>query len=318
MGRRNNNAGFSLVELMVAVAILSVIVLMNMQIVEEISNTQVALMKKIQSEENVMQGVSSIKRNLSMAVNLIHVAGPINGNALLNNRGQIATYNLAAWAPTLGPGAIDVISAFIRENKASDGVTALNALPAETPADRLIRFPISAIFFQRPTLDKYGVLYIDVQATPVAGVITPKDSAEKIPYIVDFEIMEVFSTQFEPVGYAMDADLSGRFMAMSATIRIVQRNYFGTTFNTVYRWCPPAFMGLPACATDTPYKDTEKIFTVGIRNNVLGRSKTRRGLATNVLVPPADVDTPPAPYFSRREDGIYFLKSRIPLGGLSR
>ncbi len=306
LGRR----GATLIELMAAVGVSVIVLLGAASALILTQNNQLSLSDKMKAEEEVNRVAFPLRHFLSMALNLTEVPGPLNGDNFDSNIGKIAKYNMANWVSSTGPGQIDVVAYFIRENFLSS---------TTLPAAATDRFPITTIFFQRPTVDKFGVLYIN---TAKSGPnLSPTDGDIKVSQIVDFQVSEIYSQLFGPSSYLADNDLlfpARKKMVTGVTMKIVTRNYFnGTGQSPVMAWCPQAFMpgGLTpnvACKTNLPYKDTEKLFTFTLRNNVIGRSLTQRGTAANTGMP----DGLMGPIFRRPFEATYFLSPALPPGAI--
>ncbi len=310
-----NESGISLVELLVAAAIVGFVVMAAASAVNLARINMASVSDKVKSEQELNNAAYALRHYISMALNLTASAtpGPLNTSNFTSNVGQVGIYNLNSWTATTGPGVVDVIAFFVRENFAS-GTVGLNPAPLGSS-----RFPITGVFFQQPTVDKYGVLYIDTSTS----VLQPQDSDVKVSHIVDFQISEIFSQVFPATGGmgVIDADLQGKKMVTGITMKIVTRNYFSVSEKApVLTWCPPQFMPsgtspTAQCEPNIPYKDVEKSFTFTIRNNVMGRSFTQRGLAPDTT---GAADGLVAPIYRRPLDSIYFLSPSIPIGQVSR
>ncbi len=175
------------------------------------------------------------------------------------------------------------------------------------PSSGIDRFPITGIFFQRPTVDKYGVLYIHTKSDNYTGNLEPDASDIRVPGIVNFEVVDLPGNLFNNFGnYPSDVDLNGQYVVAGALIKIVVRNYFGNKLDDL-KWCPPAFLTDPACQSPTPFKDTEKVFLINLRDNILSRGVSQRGSD------PASTSTF-APEYRRSADTVYFLKPSFPMG----
>jgi hypothetical protein len=216
-----------------------------------------------------------------------------------NNIGKIRRYNLNDWTATTGSGTVDTIAYFLRENLRS-GESGLTMTGAD-------RFPVTAVFFQRPTINKYGELYIHTQAD-YRKSLSPSASDIRIPGIVDFEIVDLVGNDYANDGnYPIDADLQNKTVIGGVLIKIVIRNYFGRTLENL-TWCPARFMTAnPTCQTSAPFRDTQKMFLVNVRNNILSRGISQRN--PNPLDPNTVV-----PEYRRSADTIYFLKPKAPTG----
>lgn len=295
--RIKSNSGFSLTEVLMACFAGLLVVLMAGSAVQSAFYNFYSLEMKLQVEESVNYASMVLRNYISMAVNLQVAAPPLTN--FDNNVGQIREYNLNTWTATTGPGSIDTIAYFLRENLPSgDHASAITGAQ---------RFPVTAFFFQRPTVDKYGVLYIQT-AGDYTTPLTPKLSDFRIPGIVDFEIVDVVSNEFVNFGnYVSDVDLEGRQVVAGVLIKITMRNYFGNSLENL-TWCPQRFIATnPTCQSPTPYKDTEKTFLVNIRNNILSR-----GISQRELNPLSTTQT--SPLYRRSADTVYFFKPYIPVG----
>jgi hypothetical protein len=312
-------SGLTLVEILMGVAISGGILAATGFSYKQMLFAQHSLYEKLTAEEDVNGAAHILQSYFSMALNLAKLAPPATMNAATfkKNIGLISTYSIKNWVPTMGPGGFDTVAFFVREAMVS-GTTAV-------PVTGIQRFPVTTIFFQKPTVNKYGVIYIG-SLTNVGAELAPRDADFKVQRVVDFAITEVFTQVFNTQSiYAVDNDLAGQEMVTSINLQITTRNYFGGAGDGhKMTWCPPPFMPSgatpdPQCTADVPYKDTTRFFAFNIRNNVLGRSYYQRGTADNTLDPTlTPTAQPPAPYHRRTIDGVYFLSPSIPIGTISR
>jgi hypothetical protein len=311
----SNQKGASLIELIAALGVSAIVLLGAASALILTQNNNLSLSDKIQAEEEVNRAAFPLRHFISMALNIVEINQPVNGKPFDGNIGMIARYDLLNWTNSTGPGAIDVVSFFIRENFLSTSTL---------PASIYDRFPITTIFFQRPTVNKFGVLYINTSKNVPS--IAPTDSDFKVSHIVNFEITEVYSQIYNRVSsgidtYSIDNDLVGKKMVTGVSIKIVTRNYFnGSGQGLSLAWCPQDFMPggktpNAACKINLPYKDTEKNFTFTLRNNVTGRSLTQRGKAGNTTGAPNGLM---APIFRRPLEATYFLSPALPIGAITR
>lgn len=288
---------------MASVAVGTLVIMMAGTIIQSSYYNFFSLEMKLQVEESVNNAALVLKSYLSMAVNIQEGTPPLT--TFQNNVGQIRRYNLNDWTPSTGSGNVDTIAYFLRENLRS-GNSALTTSGFD-------RFPVSAIFFQRPTIDRFGVLYIQT-AENYTTPLKAQAAAIRVPGIVDFEIMDLIGNQFVNFGgYSKDNDLNGKTVVGAVLIKVVLRNYFGNKLENL-TWCPQRFIAAnAACQSPTPYRDSEKIFLVNIRNNILSRGISQRGL--NPIEPhAAAVAAPISPQYRRNVDTVYFFKPSIPIG----
>lgn len=301
--------GFSLVELLIGIGISSVIASLAALVIQTSTSNFYNFLNRMQVEEQVNNAAHTLHNYFSMALNLQVGTPPLA--TFSNNAGQIVeSYNLSGWTPTTGNGNVDVIAFFLRENLIS-GWNYSNPIP-----DGANRFPTTVIYFQKPTVDKFGVLYIKSDSTG-ASSLTASKADLRLNNIVDFEVIDVFFVPFENYGsYAEDNDLDNgttkKKMVSSVTFKVTVRNYFGTGSGDL-KWCPARFIAShSACDSKVPFKDTEKAFVVKIRNNTLSRGFLQR---TNVADGATGIE--PALY-ERSADTVYFLKPNIPIGQVKR
>ncbi len=296
--KQTHKSGFSLLEMLSALTGGTLVVLMIGSMLQSSFANFYSLQMKLQTEESLNYAAYVLKNYLSMAVHLQEDKAPplLSFN---NNLGLIRRYNLNDWTATTGSGAVDTIAFFLRENLRS-GETGLTMTGVD-------RYPVTGIFFQRPTTDKYGELYIHTHQT-YAGNFGPSAADIRVPSIVDFEVVDLIGNDYANVGnYSVDNDLQNKTVVSAVLIKVVIRNYFGHTLEQL-KWCPERFIAAnPDCQSPTPYRDTQKIFLVNIRNNVLSRGISQRG--QNPLSPATIV-----PEYRRSADTIYFFKPRIPIG----
>jgi hypothetical protein len=296
--------GFSLIELLIATGIGLVSVLLISQLLVSIQSQFATLQDKIRKEVGVSEMLFYVHHYVGMALDLTLAPGDLNAAAFDGTYGAIREYSLAGWTPTTGSGPIDVIAFFLRETLSSRNGDRDSRPPA------VDRFKPTGIFFQRPTVNRFGVLYLSVNLE--AGEdIQPRAKDLRFEGLVDFVVRDV---KFDTYTDASTPPVT-RKMIHSIVFDATQRHYMPTTAPSAMVWCPPAFMTLPACATgNRAYRDVTKTFALKIRNNVIGQS-----LLQKVAGPPPASGAPNyQPRFRRTYENIYFLRPSYPLQALTR
>lgn len=273
-----NERGMTLTELLIGSSLSMVTLLIAVMVLSQAANFQILLIEKLTNEESTNRIIYTLRNYVAGALQLTDNSPNPISPTMSNHIGQIAEYNLNSWTPSNGAGAI-VPLAFFRYEGLKSG-TAQNAMAFAQ------RFPIIGIFFQAPTTNKYGVLYIAKRFVDEAANtrLFAEDGDEKMGQIVDLKITAINSEPFQGFGLdSYDNDLLGRQMVSSLTISITTRAYtFGSTDSTVETtWCPPQFMpnganANAACQTSQTYRDTTKTVAIKVRNNTLGRSLSQR------------------------------------------
>jgi prepilin-type N-terminal cleavage/methylation domain-containing protein len=312
-GLRNKNLirylkyrqGFSLVELLIGVGLSSAVALFAAMVIHTSAANFTVYSLRAEREEAVHNVAHALHNYFSMALNLRVANAPLS--SFKDNIGQlVAEYNLNSWKATLSSGDIDVIAYFLRENLPS-GWDYSKSAPSGAA-----RFPVTVIYFQKPTINKYGVLYIKSDSSGASSLQASKSDL-RLTHVVDFEVLDVFSTSFQNLGnYPEDTDLNGAQMVSSVTFKVTVRNFFGINPGDL-KWCPSRFIAAnESCKTKVPFKDTEKVFSVKIRNNTLAR-----GFVQKVIAPDNTATVEPA-YYQRSADTVYFLKPTIPIGQVKR
>ena len=303
--RLNNQAGYSLIELLVAVAIALVSIVAIWYMLLAVQSQFSSLQNKVNSEIELNELMFTVEHYLGMGVDLSFSDTPLPSTVLFNgSMGKIAAYSLSnpttPFMPVNGPGKIDTLAYFLRDSLSSRNLS----INAPIGANRFIP---TGIFFQRPTIDKYGVLYVNFQNNPNAVNISPNYQDYFFEGIVDLKILNPVTSVSEIPPYQK--------MVSSVTFMVTQRNFVATMSGLPLKWCPPDKMTLAACGGTRPYVDLVKVFTVKIRNNVLGESTTQRK-GGQIIAPNT---RGPYPATENRVFGnIYFLRPAYPTGALKR
>lgn len=299
----NQQKGVTLIELLTSVAIGSILLLIIGTVMYQMNLNFIASMEKVKIEEDFAMAELHLRAAFSQAINVTTTTTPISN--FNNNLGQaLANYSLTGWTPSTGSGNIDTLAVFLKEQLPSGHTSALATQLNTTGIDQ--RYLASALFFQRPTLDRYGVLYIHSNSSRTTN-LAPSYRDTRIERLVDLQIIGATSSPFQSFlnnGDTQDG-LVGQNMLTSYTIQLTQRYYFNKSAHLQpERWCPPSQSSVSVCQTDAPYNDLTRIFHFNLRNNVLGFSISQKEGGT--------------PLYRRLFDHLYFLKINLPVGSLSR
>ena len=267
-----------------------------------------SLQNKVNSEIELNQMMFTVEHYLGMGVDLSLSNAPLTSPIAFNgSMGKISSYSLTnpstLFTPVMGPGKIDTIAYFLRDNLSSND-------PSPSAPAASVRFIPSAIFFQRPTVDKYGVLYFNFQSGPNDKSLIPSYKDYFFEGIVDLKVTNITSSVSE-----LSTIQSMVSMVSSVTFVVTQRNFVATMSNLPLKWCPPAMMlTVPACGGTRPFVDLTKVFTVKIRNNVIGGSTGQRRIGPNIV----NTLGPFPPIENRVFGNVYFLRPAYPTGALKR
>ena len=287
----HNSAGFSLVELLVGLVVSSLAVLACYDIVNKSSQNYLTIAASSENIIETLEASTTLKRKISLAVNLENIGATITPNVKLTN-GQLVNFDMTTWAATNGDGQIiPVFSGFIDSLK-SNYLT----LPS-----RFDRFVPMVIFFQKPTVDKYGVIYVTIGEAGTTSML-PKDADFTFRQIVDFKIKNI------------DKKNSTMNRVSKFDLEITRRSFKQTTNSFDYKWCPPANMTLAVCKGAPAYTDSTEYTTVVLRNNVLEEnSQQQKMYKATTAGTPSYVGIP-----KRLVSGVYFLDSVQPAQSLKK
>lgn len=286
-----NSAGFSLIELLVGLVVSSLAALACYDIVSKSSQNYLTIAAASENIVETLEASTALKRKISMAVNLENIGAVITPSAKLT-KGQLINFNLVSWTPTNGDGQIvPVFSGFIDSLKSN-----YPTLPS-----RFNRFLPMVVFFQRPTVDKYGVIYITIGDAGTTSLL-PRDADFTFRQIVDFKIKNI------------DKKNSSVNRVTKFDIEITRRSFKQTTNRFDYKWCPPKEMARPECESTSAFTDSIEYTTVTLRNNVLeDHSQQQKVYKATNAGKPTYVGIP-----KRLVSGVYFLDSVQPAGSLKR
>ena len=165
---------------------------------------------------------------------------------------------------------------------------------ALVPSNRFLPF---SLFFQRPTVDKYGVIYLSIGA-PGSLSVSAAQATFQLDQIVDFSLRDI---KF----------VNSTLRVSQFTIELIRRSYKSVSDNR-FIWCPPAFMGAAVCANHAPFFETTEFINVNLRNNVLQKSSSQK---QNIAgsIPPRYEGVP-----ERLQTGLYYLSPVISWETLKR
>lgn len=304
-----NQKGITLIELLTATIASSILLLIVATLMYQMNLNFIASLEKIKIEEDFAMTELRLRALFNQAINVTAVPAGSTINNFDNNNGLLLKqYNLSSWTLSNGSGNIDCLGVFLRDLLPSGHTTAL-ANQLNAPGGQ--RFIPAALFFQRPTTDRFGVLYLH-ESTSRTTPLTPSYQDTRIERIVDFQIISTTSTIFSSSmndGKTEDGQI-GKEMLTSITLQMTQRYYFNKSHHLQpERWCPPSQMSSAACQTNAPYNDITRLFHFNLRNNVLGYSVSQKT---------EDPTTSSTPLYRRVFDQIYFLKATLPEGILTR
>lgn len=302
------NSGYSLVELLVGIAISSLVVMLAYVMSQQSFSNYVSLKDKFEREEELMNIELTLKNFFSNAINIQYINAPINGQDFSSNVGLISEYNIDDWTAS-DSNKIDAVSFFLRDAMNS-GLDQISTTTLNANLDR--RYLSSAIFFQRPTPTTYGVLYLHSSSNS-AEVLKPSLADVRIGNVVDFQILNIGKVQFfNKTNELIDNILDGKWMASAVTVKIVVRHYLPNLNNQAKKWCPPQFINDADCVSNVSFKDIEKVFFFNLRNNILERGYTIKQITAT------GATTTNLPVYRRGADSIYFLKTNFPIGQIQR
>ncbi len=245
------------------------------------------------ASENVietMQAAMIMKRKMGLAVNLVSDSASVATNLKIS-KGQIIPFDLSSWTATTGDGAFTVVfSSFIETLKSN--------YTAPAP-QKFQRFMPLTIFFQKPTVDKFGVIYI-TQGTDTDSKLTPDMAVFRFEQIVDFKIKNIITPN------------SVNLHVSKFDLEITRRSYKAFS-GAKYVWCPPVQMLLADCQGGAPYTDITEFTTVTLKNNVLEDKSQQQKILKLGSSPPNYIGIP-----RRSVTGVYFLDPVLSAESLAR
>ncbi len=307
--------GFSLVELLLSVVLGSVLMYGVGTLISMATNQNEAITNRIQSESELNEISFYLKHFASQGINVEDGSGRNlnnwNSTGSSQNTGFVRADYLASagFNPATATASIDTVGIFLRDSLISTYTSVPNV------GDRFLP---TGIYFQKPTVKTFGVLYIDLGRSQAAGTVSISPTRDDLWFgsIVDFQATEKEVERFDMNNPDQDPDKSNRYRLASVTFKITVREYLPqNNSKRDYTWCPPAAMSQSACATTSPYKDVERVIRVVFRDNVLGFSSAQMNLSGET---PVALRTQRRPLYRRPYDLIYFLKPSYPSGQLKR
>ncbi len=285
------NSGFTLMELLIGGAIATVTMLACLFFINQTFKSYVAVSNSSDNIIETLNGSAILKNRLSSAINIDYDGVVPLLPAASNLKGFVRQFDLAGWIPVSGNGVtVTIMTGFLDQLKSN-----ATAIPAAVlDVNRFLPF---SLFFQQPTTDKYGVIYLTI-GTPTSVLLSPAQAQFQLDQIVDFSLKEVKS-----IG------VPGRVSQFA--IEFTRRSYKSVN-DTRFKWCPPSFMSSMGCEDPAPYFETTEFINVRLRNNVLGRSTTQKQNIAGT-VPPMYEGVP-----ERIQTGVYYLSPVISWETLKR
>lgn len=291
-----NSHGFTLIELLVAAGIASVVVLACGYLINNAYKQYISITN---TSDNIVesQNFSAIlKNNLSLAVSVDKITTPVDLTKTYTNiQGVLSSYEKFAedWVTPASPtdsGLTDVIFVGFIDYQKSGSIGVLSDEKRFLPA---------ALFFQRPTIKKYGVisLYIGTEADTK---LSPDKAQFKLDQIVDFKIDK------DDIQSPYDSKVS------EFSLMFTRRN-FKNKSSKDYVWCPPLQMNKPECSNHSAYFDTTEFVNIKFRNLYLRPSQSIKQRKTGSSL---DIEFEGVP--ERLTSGVFFMKPVVNWGALKR
>jgi prepilin-type N-terminal cleavage/methylation domain-containing protein len=274
-GRRSGVRGFTLVELMVALAISGVTMLVAATLITTLYGRYFQVYNRASAMESLMGAAYNLRQMLGLAVNITLQPAAFEGGLaytgstagsigyLLNNNGGSTTFDhITDCNGGTGGNGIRTVALFTRDvgGQGGNGVggAAIQATSTLMP---------TGIFYMCPTLTTSGVLFIDpgtVQPSTSTAVLTPSYSKLYFDRLVQFDISNFITA-------------SNTNVLTSVQISIVARSFYGTPTPQQMTWCPPQDIsaGSNGCTAAyikgmTAFRDTTETFQVTFSNQSLG------------------------------------------------
>ena len=290
-----NNFGLSLIELLVGVGLSTIATLACFTLINQSYSNYVASSNTTANIIETVGAAATLRQILSSAVNITSNKNlPIVAN-FSKKKGYVREYSLDDWLPSSGDGKIETLfTGFVDQIKSSE-------VPARDEVDLANRFLPISVFFQRPTVNKYGVIYMAIGKKDSKS-LKASDAQFQMDQIVDLKIADI------EVPFS-DTNKVSRF-----TILITRRNFKNLTAKS-YMWCPPQFISdasVALCKNPDSHFDTSEFINVLLRNNKLRESTSQKQLKP--LATSAQYIGIP----ERFQTGVYFFKPKISWDTLKR
>lgn len=247
MGQRPRNLGFSLVEMLIAVAIQGIFILVIATVLLQVARIQGEISEQAKLEETALKIGYAVRSILSQAVDVDWAGNTDLNSGCCGGRGRIRAYETFTYSPVSAAASVDTLGVFWRE-AAGSGVAVAGS-----------EFRSTALYYQKQTPDTSGVLYVNLGST-AAGPLEPT---------LDGLVFDGL------VGFAIEDPQPGDVNQPVAAVRVryVLRRFMDPNAPG-WKWCAPGFSGAAECTTSA-YRDSEQEFEVSFRNNVLGPARFR-------------------------------------------
>ncbi len=240
-----SNRGFTLIEVMIGLGILSIVTLVSVTFFKLISDQYLEVRERLQAEAAGARAENLLRNYFAHATNIDFTTGVVPA-ALASTTGVIADLvNYDQIADMAGDWA--TIAVFWRETQTIQGVGNTSSRPRET-----------AIWYRRPTLTKKGVLFIDGGSVPGSNVaMTPTWDDQFIEGLTFLRIVK------NSAGGGYDQTAS-----IDVTLKIRYHPSHGSGFN----WCPELDITANASgcgAIQAVHKDLERSFRIILGDNLV-------------------------------------------------
>lgn len=287
-----NRKGFSLAELMVAMAIGVVVVGGAAFAFIETSNTFQRLSNQYETESEMMRMMYVLKASFAQTNSIFYKGAiPCNGQTRrgasethVTSKGILCSGNLN----NTTDGNVNLVAFGLRE---MGGYQA-------TVAGSKSAFQAYGVFYQNPSPTRSGALYIDLEDHPGDWVkLSPINAPFTFTRFTEFEVRNVRYLN-NNLGLADAGPAMGlNNVIQSVEVRAVMRYFNGGSQNTM-RWCPAAMIaGTPACQSRARYFDIERVMKMNFTNNQIN---------------PATSDTGPFNRPRRTFGNLYFFRGFAP------
>ena len=244
-----SNAGFTLVEMMIAVMIGGVVLVMAMGMLLNISGTAKTFGNSVDSEIEQLQAANTLQNMFTQATELKYFTGPpMETYVDVAGQGAIREYDSDA---DFGLKVVSTLAVFMRDDQHST---------ATSPAGLISNLVPTAVFFQAPTPTTFGVLYISTSSPP-------KPTRKEIHFdgLTHVEVKNI--NTYSP--YSATNPVTGDLVT-SFDFVLTFRRFLGPAKPDQMKFCPQS--NLAACPGIGAFRDVVRSYRMAIRNNVLAIS----------------------------------------------
>lgn len=250
-----SEAGYTLSEILIALAISGMVLISSMSLLISNSNQSAVLMQSLEAESEELRAQTLLQTTLGQAIQLRNWQNnDLNGYVNAAGFGQIREFDSdLEW--NTPPYGTHTLAIFLRDARMSTA-----GVPPTTVASQIFR---TGIFFQKPTPRTWGVMYFDQGS---GAAVAPTQDDANFGGLTRLRIFNINVFRAEPTTPLFGAPVT------SFEVELVFRRWVGDVPANQRLYCPAAFLNTAPCLATGSHKDISRSYKIIVRNNILQAS----------------------------------------------